>query len=314
MIKSFMNLLNIKGYSMEIKCVDAYTSCLAISGVRGDYGLESTKVRTLDILKDEAGTEVGILSSISQRLEMNISRYGSQYQALRNGLYNLVGYKGTIESIKKVRKLNKDIDKVLGDTYLASLGTEVIPTIEGLSTKLPIFTAELKQLFSEINVYGITMLEELDSKIADFISNGDTRKAFIQLNSDIETANRFNKDAVAFIQRNINNTGNETATLSSIVGNNNEYKDSLKNIVDTINLFSNKDLSNIEKVVEKIEDRFDILIRVLKDKEENMTKESVEALVNTLDVLSKFLTNLSSIYYLHVRSLDLALTIKSLVK
>ena len=309
-----MNLLNIKGYSMEIKCVDAYTSCLAISGVRGDYGLESTKVRTLDILKDEAGTEVGILSSISQRLEMNISRYGSQYQALRNGLYNLVGYKGTIESIKKVRKLNKDIDKVLGDTYLASLGTEVIPTIEGLSTKLPIFTAELKQLFSEINVYGITMLEELDSKIADFISNGDTRKAFIQLNSDIETANRFNKDAVAFIQRNINNTGNETATLSSIVGNNNEYKDSLKNIVDTINLFSNKDLSNIEKVVEKIEDRFDILIRVLKDKEENMTKESVEALVNTLDVLSKFLTNLSSIYYLHVRSLDLALTIKSLVK
>lgn len=312
---SSMNLIKIKkGYCMVVESKEAYNICLTESGIMTGYDLDVNRMQTLQLMKDEHGLEVSVISTISQKLEMNIIKYGGQFQALRNGIYDLVEFKGTLNSVKKVKKLNKNIDKTLEEVYVASFSKEVIPTVEGLKTRLPIFTAELKHLFNEIHLYGLVMLEELDGRIADFIGNPDTRQAFIQLNSDVETAKRFNKEVVSFIQRNINNSGNEVDTLVNIVANNVEYKDSVRNIVDTVELFSNKDLSKIETVVSKIEDRFEILLKVLKNDKESMTKEAMEALVNTLDTLSSFLTNLSAIYYLHVRSIDVALTVNDLIK
>ncbi|RKY54304.1 MAG: hypothetical protein DRP93_05265 [Candidatus Neomarinimicrobiota bacterium] len=282
----------------------------AVSILKGelDFGVE-----TLAILDQEVGAE-SLIAGVSQRMEMNVIKYGTQFNAIRNGLYDLVEYKGTINTVKDINKLEGQMSKLLGNIYLAELGEEIVPTIEGLTTKLSVFTAELYSLFRDIEAYGVETIDRVDNIISDFIGKKDVRDSFIQLENDLDLATKFNVKVKSIVDRNFGDMSIETTALKNLFGNNAEYMETVTNLVKLNKIFTNKELGKIEKKVSDVEARFEILLTVLKDDEELKSRPSVELLIKTLDILSKFLTNLSAAYYFNVRSMDTVLAVKLLLK
>ncbi len=261
---------------------------------------------------NQIALEDGFIKNIKDKIYTFTTGISDKINTRTHGLKGFLYERGSIAEVKELNTFYKKFDKLTKDKTFEDLEFIQIPTIIGLEAPLVTLVKLNSRYFVDLRKNAFKYLDTIDTLIADFIGDSESRKSFKDRTKEIISLdNEFNiklQEELAGIF-NVRNK-EEFINYGKMVRSKNELKEIL-HVVGIINeTFSDKDLIKLNKEIVGIVKRIDSLIKLISMNEDDISKEALVNVVSALEVLSNYITSISNLYYIHVRTMDVLTKIR----
>ena len=259
--------------------------------------------------------EEGFIKSVTDKISSSFSDSKETLTNNKNSLVEFLEGIGSISLIKDIRKINNNSEKLSKNVVYRLIDGHQIPTIVGLQTRL-IFPVNLVniELTHVVKNYAKT-IDAIDTRLAKFIGDPEVRKSFKKPTKNIDSILNFNTSVKSSLNDMFNlNDIEDMKPLNKLIGNNSEYVTILSTINDTNDTIDDKFIIAVKKDVTVLSERLDIIYTIIKSKELLVTKETLSGLIDAVDAASNYISTISGLYYLHIQSSEVMLTVEKIYK
>ena len=278
--------------------------------------LYSTNLITLEDHQEIIGLEDGILTSMKNKLTDTIVGLQKKISTRTSGFKGFLYERGTIGLINDIKKFESSSKKIIDPVSYKDIDIAEVNTIVGLKTDLKDITELTSIYFINLKKDAPKVLDRLDDIVSMFIGDDGFRKSFKDLTPELKKADKkFNVDLTNELKKRFDITNKEEKTqLHKIVRSNSELKEILSLLVTINKNFTDKDVLKLNKQIDKIYKKIDMLVRMLENENISASKESIENLVLAISITANYITSISNLYYLHTQVMSTILNIKDVYK
>jgi len=257
--------------------------------------------------------EEGIFDTITSGILNTVQNTSKLISRKRSVLVDLLYSVGTLSEPKEIKKFLHKSNKIIDTVPYMDVADVLVPNFVGLQTDLKTLTKLVENYSVVVDKKAFKALDHIDTVISNFIGDEQTRTSFKQDKEITLLDDEFNKPFKKELQAMFDpKDKSETVKLSKLFKSNSDLKDTLTMLVKIDNSINDKDLLKLNKQVEKIKKKSDILLKLLESGEVKASKDALNNLVKSLDTTANFLTNLSNLWYTYSTIMNLALKVKEI--
>jgi len=274
--------------------------------------VENTELLDLGFSDEIVGLENGLFSSLKLKLNETASEISNKINTRTHGFREFLYERGSLASVKKITDFDRKAKKIIDTKEYSDMSMIQLPAVHGLTTDLYTLTEKLSPYFTNLKKNSMKNLEEMDDVISNFIGDKEFRKSFKVSKTSFEEINeKFNikldKDLKSMFST---KDKSEFVSLGKLVRSNNELKGTLKNIIYINDNFTDKDLIKLNKKIDSIQKKIEMLVKMLNIDEVEASKEAIQGVVTALSTVANYVSSVSNLYYVHMTAMDVMLKIK----
>jgi len=262
------------------------------------------------------GLEEGFISSIIDKVKSSVistfKDVDKSFGLFSDFLYNL----GTINTPKQIKKIKKNFRKDINPIPYSSVYKFETLTLQGLRVPLSEVSGYILAFFTELDNKSIfKSLDELDTKISKYISKNDYRRSFKNDNSDMKDFKKklLDNPRVNFLKAINPSDKLEYKRVEDLVNSNSDFEKTLDILIDIDSKINDKDILNINKTINKIYKKLQILHEQL-DEGLDFSKNSLESLIELIDMYSKLMTTISMYFYVYTKVMEVIIELEKTYK
>jgi hypothetical protein len=254
--------------------------------------------------------ESGFVESITSPIVKLFTSTETALKARKNALVQFLENRGNLSLIKDINKRYSTAKRLKDQVRYSLVDVVNVQTVVGMKTRL-IHVAKMNNTHLKyISETYDDHMDKIDTRLAKFIGSEDVRKSFRKPTKELEDIQTFISNVKNDLEENFDSKDIlDKKPLGKIIGNNNEYLENFEVIMNTNKSITDKFLIKMKENANKLTKRIDVIQKMIEENKIMVTKETLKGLIEAVDLLSNYITIISSLYYSHMKTMETLLSV-----